>query len=390
MENNNENLKNSNSENSSFFEQKVSSSNGLEGCCPTLRFPNFTKDWSFYKAEKLFENIAEKNHPNITVLTIIQGKGTIPRSASGRKIQYEKESLTNYKKVNKNDFIIHLRSFEGGLEIANSEGIVSPAYSILRNKQEIAPLFYNAYFHTNKFINSNLSKTVEGIRDGRQISYNAFRWLPIPYPEINEQQKIADFLSLIDQRIEKQRQLVESLKKYKRGLLFSIFTSIQASVKLEQISTYHSSNLTLEASQTKGDFALYDANGICSNIDTYMHDTDYVAIIKDGSGVGKLQYCKQKSSHIGTLGSLTSQSCSPYYLYTALQIIDFTKYITGMAIPHIYYKDYKKCDIPYPDRNSQNLIENTFKSIDKIITKSILNLEKLKLLKAGLLQQMFI
>ena len=276
------------------------------------------------------------------------------------------------------------------MEIANSEGIVSPAYSILRNKQEIAPLFYNAYFHTNKFINSNLSKTVEGIRDGRQISYNAFRWLPIPYPEINEQQKIADFLSLIDQRIEKQRQLVKSLKKYKRGLLFSIFTSIQASVKLEQISTYHSSNLTLEASQTKGDFALYDANGICSNIDTYMHDTDYVAIIKDGSGVGKLQYCKQKSSHIGTLGSLTSQSCSPYYLYTALQIIDFTKYITGMAIPHIYYKDYKKCDIPYPDRNSQNLIENTFKSIDKIITKSILNLEKLKLLKAGLLQQMFI
>ena len=210
------------------------------------------------------------------------------------------------------------------------------------------------------------------------------------YPDIEEQNKIADFLSLIDQRIEKQRQLVESLKKYKRGLISSIFTSIQTSVKLEQISTYHSSNLTLEASQTKGNFALYDANGICSNIDTYMHDTDYVAIIKDGSGVGKLQYCKQKSSHIGTLGSLTSQSCSPYYLYTALQIIDFTKYITGMAIPHIYYKDYKKCDIPYPDRNSQNLIENTFKSIDKIITKSILNLEKLKLLKAGLLQQMFI
>lgn len=109
------------------------------------------------------------------------------------------------------------------MEIANSEGIVSPAYTILRNKQKIAPLFYNAYFHTNKFINSNLSKTVEGIRDGRQISYNAFRWLPIPYPEINEQQKIADFLSLIDQRIEKQRQLVESLKKYKRGLISNIF-----------------------------------------------------------------------------------------------------------------------------------------------------------------------
>lgn len=242
-------------------------------------------------------------------------------------------------------------------------------------------------------INHKINKCIAKVAQGKSVVHikaDDLSKMNIKYPEKDEQAKIINFLWLIDKRIEKQRQLVESLKKYKRGLLFSIFTSIQTSVKLEQISTYHSSNLTLEASQTKGNFALYDANGICSNIDTYMHDTDYVAIIKDGSGVGKLQYCKQKSSHIGTLGSLTSQSCSPYYLYTALQIIDFTKYITGMAIPHIYYKDYKKCDIPYPDRNSQNLIENTFKSIDKIITKSILNLEKLKLLKAGLLQQMFI
>ena len=301
------------------------------------------------------------------------------------------EDKSSYKKVDIGDMVYNsMRMWQGANGISNFEGIVSPAYTVLKAKTNINNNYFAKLFKNTRLINE-FRKNSQGLTsDTWNLKYPQIAPIKIMIPNIEEQNKIAEFFSLIDQRIEKQRQLVESLKKYKRGLLFSIFTSIQTSVKLEQISTYHSSNLTLEASQTKGDFALYDANGICSNIDTYMHDTDYVAIIKDGSGVGKLQYCKQKSSHIGTLGSLTSQSCSPYYLYTALQIIDFTKYITGMAIPHIYYKDYKKCDIPYPDRNSQNLIENTFKSIDKIITKSILNLEKLKLLKAGLLQQLFI
>ena len=118
-----------------------------------------------------------------------------------------------------------MRSFEGGLEIANEQGIVSPAYTILRHKKNIAFGFYKAYFRTNEFINHVLSKSVEGIRDGKQISYDAFKWLSIPYCKLEEQQKIADFLSLVDQRIEKQRQLVESLKKYKRGYFQRIISA---------------------------------------------------------------------------------------------------------------------------------------------------------------------
>ena len=114
----------------------------------------------------------------------------------------------------KNDYIIHLRSFEGGLEIANSQGIVSPAYTILRSKQPCAPLFFDSYFHTDEFINHVLYKAVEGIRDGRQISYEAFKWLSIPYCSLEEQTKIAEFLEKINLRIEKQRSLVKHLKKY--------------------------------------------------------------------------------------------------------------------------------------------------------------------------------
>ena len=178
-----------------------------------------------FKAEELFQNVTDKNHPDETVLTIIQGKGTLPREQAGRSIHYDDASLSNYKKVEQGDFIIHLRSFEGGLEMANEAGIVSPAYTILRCKRPHSSLFYDAYFHTDEFINHNLSKSVEGIRDGRQISYEAFKWLGIPYCEPTEQEKISNLFAALNERIAKQRDLVESLKKYKRGLLRAYFVT---------------------------------------------------------------------------------------------------------------------------------------------------------------------
>jgi len=201
----------------------VSSSNGLEKR-PKLRFPGFDEPWKVFKAEELFQNVTDKNHPDETVLTIIQGKGTLPREQAGRNIHYDDASLSNYKKVEQGDFIIHLRSFEGGLEMANEAGIVSPAYTILRCKRPHSSLFYDAYFHTDEFINHNLSKSVEGIRDGRQISYEAFKWLGIPYCEPTEQEKISNLFAALNERIAKQRDLVESLKKYKRGLLRTVFS----------------------------------------------------------------------------------------------------------------------------------------------------------------------
>ena len=191
----------------------VSSSNGLEKR-PKLRFPGFDEPWEICTAEELFQNVTDKNHPDETVLTIVQGKGTLPREQAGRNIHYADASLSNYKMVQKGDFIIHLRSFEGGLEMANENGIVSPAYTILRGKKPHSSRFYEAYFHTDEFVNHVLSKSVEGIRDGRQISYDAFKWLGLPYCSPSEQAKIAELFSVLTKRIEKQTVLVDSLKKY--------------------------------------------------------------------------------------------------------------------------------------------------------------------------------
>ena len=107
--------------------------------------------------------------------------------------------------------------------MANEDGIVSPAYTILRCKKPHSSLFYEAYFHTDEFINHILSKSVEGIRDGRQISYEAFKWLGLPYCNVSEQEKIAQLFCTLSHRIEKQQQMVDALKKYKRGVIQQVF-----------------------------------------------------------------------------------------------------------------------------------------------------------------------
>ena len=203
--------------------------------------------------------MTDKNHPDETVLTIVQGKGTLPREQAGRNIHYDDASLSNYKMVQKGDFIIHLRSFEGGLEMANENGIVSPAYTILRGKKPHSSRFYEAYFHTDEFVNHVLSKSVEGIRDGRQISYDAFKWLGLPYCSPSEQAKIAELFSVLTKRIEKQTVLVDSLKKYKRGALKAVFNQ-QASFVSESQKWDEYTMRDLISLQSGQDFAPAEYN----------------------------------------------------------------------------------------------------------------------------------
>ena len=180
-------------------------------------------EWDSVIIEDAFDSISDKNHPDKTVLTIIQGQGTIPRNESDRNISYNKASIPTYKLVKENDFIMHLRSFEGGLEIATREGIVSPAYTILRSKVELVPEFYRYYFRSSSFIVEKLTGITEGIRDGRSINMDDFWLLEIPYPSIPEQRKIGRFMDLINRQIQIEKDKLEAIKLVKKGLLQQMF-----------------------------------------------------------------------------------------------------------------------------------------------------------------------
>ena len=167
---------------------------------PRIRFKGFEEDWEQRKLGEVFEEYSEKNHSELPPLTIIQGGGTIRRDESDRALQYDKGSLSNYKMVNKGDFIVHLRSFEGGLEKANSTGIISPAYHTLSG-ENTDTTFYYAYFRSKKFIESDLKPHVYGIRDGRSIDIEGMKTINIPYTILEEQRRIGKFIDLIDHLI---------------------------------------------------------------------------------------------------------------------------------------------------------------------------------------------
>lgn len=167
---------------------------------PAIRFKGFCDAWEQRKLGDVFEEYSEKNHPDLPPLTIIQGGGTIRRDESERALQYDKASLFNYKMVNVDDFIVHLRSFEGGLEKANSKGIISPAYHTFHG-ENIDSRFYYAYFHSKEFINKDLKPHVYGIRDGRSIDIEGMKTIRIPYTSYKEQRTIGDFLEHLDHLI---------------------------------------------------------------------------------------------------------------------------------------------------------------------------------------------
>ena len=163
-------------------------------------YEKVTLVWEQHKLGEVFKEYSEKGHTELPTLTIIQGGGTVKREDSDRNLMYDETNLSNYKMVRKDDFIVHLRSFEGGLEKASLDGIISPAYHTFHS-DEADSRFYYPYFRSFEFIKHKLVPHVYGIRDGRSIDIEGMKSIEIPYTSLSEQRKIGDYLELLDHLI---------------------------------------------------------------------------------------------------------------------------------------------------------------------------------------------
>lgn len=196
---------------------------------PTIRFRGFTDDWEQRKLGAIFEEYSDKGHPNLSALTIIQGGGTIRRDDSDRNLQYDKKSLANYKKVETGDFIVHLRSFEGGLEKATTSGIISPAYHTFHGEGTDSR-FYYCYFRSERFINHDLKPHVYGIRDGRSIDIKGMKTINIPWTKVEEQKAIGNYIDCLDNLITLHQRKLDQLKTLKKYFLQNMFPAKGAKV----------------------------------------------------------------------------------------------------------------------------------------------------------------
>jgi len=229
--------------------------------------------------------------------------------------------------------------------------------------------------------------------------------IPMGFASLKEQQKIAAFLTAVDNKIEQLSKKQELLKEYKKGLMQQIFsqaTRFKADdgcdfpdweeKKLGDVSVRGTSNISAnQLEDNNGDYKIYGAAGHLKNIDFYTEEDCYVAIVKDGAGVGRIMLLESKTSVLGTLAIIKAKQGNDInFLYWLIQTINFRKYVVGSTIPHIYYRDYQAEKLRIPSLSEQAKIASFLSFIDSKIEQVGKQLDESKQFKKALLQQMFV
>ena len=393
---------------------------------PQLRFPEFTDAWKQRKFSEVFEEYSEKKHPELPALTIIQGKGTILRDASDRNLLYDKANLASYKLVRKDDFIVHLRTFEGGLEKANSDGIVSPAYHIFHGKNTDTRFFY-PFFRSKYFIDALLKPHVYGIRDGKSIDIEGMKTISFLVPSFEEQNKIGKFVETLDNTITLQQRKLNSLQKLKKGLLQKMFPKNGENIPEIRFPEFSDAWKQRELKEvvnfSRGQGLPWaDVDDLNGQFECILYGnlyTDYGTIIQNikhktntdlkvkskgnevlipGSdttptGLARALFLEKENVILGGDINILSvkHDDGPFLAYELNKLKkELIIRIKGTTVKHLQNNDLKDIVVSLPSLEEQRKISSLFSRLDNTITLQQRKLESLQKLKKGLLQQMFI
>ena len=183
--------------------------------------------WEMRKMKYIFDERSEKNHPDEPMLSATQSEGVILQSKYQGRVVVVNTSFEGLKLVQVGDFVIHLRSFQGGIEYAHDRGIISSAYTILAPKHPEFSAYYKRLFKSSSFIDL-LKICVTGIREGQNINYSKLKQFFIPLPPLSEQKQIVSYLddktSKIDKLIANITKEMEAIKEYKQRLISDVVT----------------------------------------------------------------------------------------------------------------------------------------------------------------------
>ena len=178
--------------------------------------------WETVKIKRLFDERVEKGYPEEPLLAATQNMGVVPKNVYRQRTVEATKDLELLKLVRKGDFVISLRSFQGGIELAHYQGIISPAYTVMIPKGITTEYF--KHLAKSKVFIELLKQCVTGIREGQNIDYTKLKGIRIPVPPIEEQIKIAAYLDSIDARIDARIKEISLLKKYKASISSDIVT----------------------------------------------------------------------------------------------------------------------------------------------------------------------
>ena len=389
---------------------------------PEIRFSGFSDPWEQRKLGEIFEEYSEKGHPELPALTIIQGGGTIRRDESDRSLQYDRASLSNYKMVNDGDFIVHLRSFEGGLEKATTLGIISPAYHTFHGEGTDSR-FYYSYFRSPKFIDQDLKPHVYGIRDGRSIDIEGMKTIEIPWTSFDEQKAIGGYIDTLDNLITLHQHKYETLVAVKKAMLEKMFPKEGENVpeirfvgftdpweqrKLSDLIIEYKEAVdsdctlpVLTSSKTEGVVLQEEHFGRVQNHDITGYNIlprNYCTYRNRSDGVDftfNINRCCDKGIISKFYPVFYGNNSDIFFISMVLNYCDEVVHeiaytCTGTGQKVLSFLDLQKMNIRVPSYDEQKKISQYFEQLDNLITLHQRKCEVLKNLKSALLNKMFV
>ena len=369
---------------------------------PNLRFPEFQGEWEeHYLSDYLdFKNGLNpkpdkfgKGIKFISVMDILNN-AIITNDCIRASVDVSEEELQNF--CVENGDMLFQRSSETLEDVGRANVYMDDKPAVFggfvirgKKKAEYNPLFFR-YLLASPFARKKIIPMGAGAQHFN-IGQEGLNRVKLHFASLDEQKKIAKILSLLDERIATQNKIIEKMQTLIKGIAHKVSKQGKPNIRLSECLLCTSSTLQESDVAEVGAYPVYGANGIVGYLDTYNTTSEAIYIIKDGSGVGAVSCVKGKCSATGTLNILqTKEGFSLRYLYFILKVFSFEPYKTGMAIPHIYFKDYGKAKIYCPSNQLQCKYADLLSKIEQKATAEQKILDNLCSQKQYLLCQMFI
>ena len=378
---------------------------------PHLRFPEFGGEWEKCKVSDLLDFYSTNSlsweqleYDTNTMMNLHYG---LIHVGLPTMVDLSKDKLPNIKEDNipknfelcKEGDVAFADASEDTNEVAKTiefynlaeKNVVCGLHTIHgRDNKHKTIVGFKGYAFSSTAFHNQIRRIAQGTKI-YSISTKNFSECHIGLPSKPEQTKIATLLRLIDERIATQNKIIEKLQSLIKGLAAQLTQSGTPNIRLCDCLECHSSTLQENCVSVTGSYPVYGATGLIGYTNNYAYNGESILIVKDGSGVGSLSYVNDHFSVIGTLNYLTAkENYSILYLYYALMAFNFTPYITGMAIPHIYFKDYGKAKLFYPSIEKRIRIASLLHNIEqKLVVEQNLVIS-LSAQKSYLLRMLFI
>ena len=336
------------------------------------------------------------------LLSVTMNDGVKPRSEIEGK-DNSSEDKSNYKIVRKGDMVYNsMRMWQGANGISPCDGIVSPAYTVLMPKQEINNGYFAALFKSANLINEFRKNSQGMTSDTWNLKYPQIETIKVQVPSVSEQDKVSELFGVLDARIVAQAQLIEALKKYKRGAVthilsgkstaFAVTSSWTEHTLSELCSEFRSGrNISATLIHQNGNYPVYGGNGIRGYCNQYSHDGEYVVVGRQGALCGNVRLIQGKnylSEH--AIAVQANEANETKFLLYLLDYMKLGQYSDQGAQPGLAVNKLLRLKCMVPDKQTQIKIASFLMSFDFQISTQERMLMLQNNQRRALLQQLFI